>query len=280
MLAVADVVGEYKLTSMANTGKILVSMTSYPGRIKNVGMAIFLLLTKQTRQPDEIHLWLAEPQFPNKEADLPMDLRKVLAHPKVVLHWTQKDTYCHKRHEIFKYTQNTDLVFLFDDDVRYNDHLIETVQNDHTRFPNAIINYEWYSEHLYNGRRIIYKNASDYSKPSTRIRWCGQSMIPAAVYPMEVLDAEHTVVRDSICPVCDESWFTPWLVYHNIPIFCEHFGWGEDIDPGNGKWQGLCSSTHAIESNGYEKRDNWLFSVLQHYPHLYTQYHDTLGYDI
>jgi hypothetical protein len=44
--------------------RILVSMTSYPARITNVGKAIFLLLNKQTRKPDEIHLWLAEPEFP------------------------------------------------------------------------------------------------------------------------------------------------------------------------------------------------------------------------
>ncbi len=267
----------YKLIVMSSS-KIIVSITSYPGRIKNVGMSIFLLLTQQTVKPDEIHLWLAEPQFPNKEADLPKDLQTILRIPKIKLHWTKKDTYCHKRHEIFKFTEPSDLVFLFDDDVRYNDRLIETVLKDHERFPNAIIDYEWYSEHLYNGRRIIYKNASDYSKPSTRFRWCGQSMIPASVYPMEVLDDEHTAVRDAICPVCDESWFTPWLVYHDIPIFCEHFGWGDDIDPDNSKWKGLCSSTHAVEANGYEKRDNWLYAVLTRYPELYAKYHATFNY--
>ena len=62
-------------------------MTSYPGRIKNVGIAIFLLLEQQTLPPDEVHLWLAAPQFPNKEADLPEDLQKVIKHPKVKLHW-------------------------------------------------------------------------------------------------------------------------------------------------------------------------------------------------
>ena len=47
--------------------RVIVSMTSYPKRITNVGKAIYLLLTKQTRKPDEIHLWLAEPEFLNKE---------------------------------------------------------------------------------------------------------------------------------------------------------------------------------------------------------------------
>lgn len=259
-------------------GRVIVSMTSYPKRIANVSKSIFLLLTYQTRVPDEIHLWLSMDEFVNKEASLPRDLQAVLNHERVFLHWLKGNTYCHKRHEIFKYVDSSDLVFLFDDDVMYNKCLIEKVLKDSARYPNVIINYEHYSEHLYKGRRIIYKNAPNYHKPSLKIRWCGQSMIPASVYPMEVLDSSHVCIRNELCPVCDESWLTPWLVYHDVPIFCEHFGWGVDIDPSNSKWKGLCSSTHTVESNGYERRDNWLHAILTHYPDLYLKYNVRFNY--
>ena len=258
--------------------RVIVSMTSYPGRITNVGKAIYWLLTKQTRKPDEIHLWLAEPEFPNREKDLPQDLQTMLEVDNVFLHWLPKNTYCHKRHEIFKYTKDEDCVFLFDDDVRYNDRLIETVMNDHQRFPNAVIDYEWYAQHVYSGRRILYPNARDYSKPSVNIRWCGQSMIPSKVYPKECLADDAVEARDRICPVCDESWFTPWLVANDVPVYCEHFGWGEDLSKDISKWQGLCSSTHQKESNGYEKRDNWLYEVLHAFPKLLESYQKKFGY--
>lgn len=264
---------------MYNNEKIIVSMTSYPKRITNVSKSIFFLLTKQTVKPDEIHLWLAEPEFPNKEKDLPKELNEIISVcDNVFLHWLPKNTYCHKRHEIFKYTTDNDCVFLFDDDVRYNDRIIETVMKDHLRFPKAVIDYEWYSEHLYNGRKIIYKNFKDYSKPSVKIRWCGQSMIPSKVYPRECLDKEVVVIRDKICPICDESWFTPWLVKNDIEIYCEHFGWGEDLSKDIKKWQGLCSTTHQKEANGYEKRDNWLFEVLKEFPELMKSYKEKFGY--
>lgn len=253
-------------------------MTSYPARICNVGKAIYLLLTKQTRKPDEIHLWLAEPEFPNREKDLPQDLQAMLNVNNVFLHWLPKNTYCHKRHEIFKTTTDEDCVFLFDDDVRYNDKLIETVMNDHHKFPNAVIDYEWYAQHVYSGRKILYPNARDYSKPSVNIRFCGQSMIPSKVYPKEILTDENEKIRDEICPICDESWFTPWLVYYNVPVYCEHFGWGTDINPNINKWKGLCSNTHAIESNGYTKRDNWLFAVLNKFPKLLESYKNKFNY--
>ena len=258
---------------------IKVSMTSYPGRISNVGKSIYFLLTKQTLKPDEIHLWLAVPEFPNKEKDLPQDLVAILNADNVFIHWLPKNTYCHKRHEIFKYTTDNDCVFLIDDDVRYNDKLIETVMNDHEKFPDSIINYNGYSEHVYKGKKIIYTREMNPSEPKINIRFCGQSMIPAKIYPKEVLSDENEEIRDKICPICDESWFTPWLVYYNIPVYCEHFGWGIDIDPKINKWKGLCNSTHAIEANGYEKRDNWLNIVLHTYPKLLNVYMEKFNYE-
>ena len=258
---------------MANTGKILVSMTSYPGRIKNVGMAIFLLLTKQTKQPDEIHLWLAEPQFPNKEADLPMDLRKVLAHPKVVLHWTQKDTYCHKRHEIFHYCHPNDCVFIIDDDTFHKDTLISTVMEYHTKYPNAVISYNNGTLHQYQGKHILY-NASPNGGPYTNLgRINGNSMFPAHIMPKEVYSYDYANQRDYCTPICDESWITPWLVYYDIPIIWLNFGWGTEIDPEHIKlMDGLVSQTHQIESNGLERRDNWLSNVLDTFPFIKEKY--------
>lgn len=74
--------------------RVIVSMTSYPARISNVGKSIYLLLTKQIRKPDEIHLWLAEPEFPNKEKDLPQDLQAMLNVDNVFLHCLPKKYLC------------------------------------------------------------------------------------------------------------------------------------------------------------------------------------------
>lgn len=261
------------------TGKILVSMTSYPGRIKNVGISIFLLLEQQSLPPDEVHLWLAVPQFPNKEADLPEDLQKVIKHPKVKLHWLPENTYVHKRHEIFKIAAPEDCVFLIDDDVKYADNLIKTVMGVHRKHPGCIVCYNNYSPHQYNGKHILYNYPKMPPGPHVnKYRWCGQSMIPCAIYPKEVLDANHQEVRNRTSPVSDECWFQPWIVWHNIPIFYLSYGWGEDIDPGNGKDKGLVAWSHQKDSNGYEKRDNWLNAVLTAYPNIMNKYVKEFNY--
>ena len=253
-------------------------MTSYPKRITNVGKAIYALLTKQTRKPDEIHLWLAEPEFPNREKDLPPDLQVILEIDNVFLHWLPKNTYVHKRHEIFKYTKNEDLVYIFDEDVRYDDRLIETVYNDHKKYPDCIINFNTYPEHIYKGYRILYNSGGKIKEPSIYTRFFGQSMIPSKIFPKELLTDENENIRDEICPICDESWLTPWFVYYDIKIYCERFGWGKNLTKDVNMWDGLVKYTHQKEANGLERRDNWLLNVLNTFPQIKEKYEKLFNY--
>ena len=58
--------------------KIIASLTSYPPRIETVHIAIQSLLA-QKHLPDLVVLWLYEDDFPNRELDLPLELRRKLA---------------------------------------------------------------------------------------------------------------------------------------------------------------------------------------------------------
>lgn len=262
--------------------KIVISITSYPKRIGNVGKTIFLILTKQTRKPDEIHLWLAEPEFPNKERDLPDDLTTIITTvPNVFLHWLPKNTYAHKKHEYFKCAADNDCVFLLDDDVRYSDDLIEKVMSAHEKFSNAVIAFNHYSAHIYYGRKIVYVNPkTGWNVPRYDTRLCTQCMIPAGIYPKEALTDENQNIRDRICPVCDETWLNPFLVYANIPIFHFNYDWGIDISKSASHYDGLCVYTHVKESNGYERRDNWLYAVLEAFPKFKDDYRKKFNYNV
>lgn len=262
-------------------GKVIVSMTSYPKRISNVGRAISHLLSGQSFPPDEIHLWLARPEFPNLEKDLPEDLIHVIStNEQVYLHWLEKNTFCHKRYEIFNTANGNDCVFFIDDDVYYDDKLIETVLLDHKKHPEAIIPYEWQSEHLYEGKRIIYANEYKCANgPSIRTRFCGQSMIPVNVFPKVLLSEEMKEIRDRCSPVDDESWINPWAVFYEIPIYCEHFGYGVEIDPVHIKMcDGIVGWSHRMESNGLKFRENWLSAVLDAFPQIKEKYVKLFNY--
>jgi len=266
---------------MFNNKKIIVSMTSYPKRISSVGKSLYYILTKQTVKPDEIHLWLAEPEFKNKEKDLPEDLNLIIKTCKeVYLHWLPKNTYCHKRHEIFKQTTDNDLVFIFDEDVIYKENLIEKTLEVHEKYPDCIINYNLYSKHIYSGKKIIYKTLqkSEYDKPRLDIRFFGQSMIPSKLFPKQLLTDKMMEIRDKCSPICDESWLTPWFVYYGIKIYCEQFGWGTNIATEVDMWSGLIKYTHQKEANGLERRDNWLSNVLTEFPEILSIYKKQFNY--
>lgn len=259
--------------------RIIVSMTSYPARIQNVPISIFALTKKQTLPPDEIHLWLAIPQFPRKEADLPEALVAMEKAGIVQIHWLEQNTYVHKRHEIFKIV-NDGCVFLIDDDVIYHDNLIKSIMDVHAKRPDAIVCYNRYPKHKYSGRHILYEDIAPVGGPFVNIyRWCGQSMIPVNIYPKEILDDEHQKIRNQTSPISDECWFQPWVVLHNIPIFYCSYDWGTDISKNTGKDSGLVSWSHALDNNGFEKRDNWLYATVHAFKELAEKYKRTFNYD-
>ncbi|MDR1614865.1 MAG: glycosyltransferase, partial [Campylobacteraceae bacterium] len=65
----------YKQENIAakNDAELIVSLTSYPARIKTVHKTIETLLS-QSHKADKVILWLTYEEFPNKEKDLPKEL--------------------------------------------------------------------------------------------------------------------------------------------------------------------------------------------------------------
>lgn len=126
---------------MHNGKQVIASMTSYPPRIENVAVCVNYLLTKQTVKPDEVHIWLADPEFPERK--IPDDLAAMIDDKVVFLHWLPENTYTHKKHEIFKIRKDF-YCFLVDDDSRYDDSLIESTLKLSDEYPNTFINYTQY----------------------------------------------------------------------------------------------------------------------------------------
>ena len=76
--------------------KMIVSFTSFPARIHVVYKTLSSIY-EQTMLPDKVILWLAKPQFPNLDADLPESL---LAYKKLGLEirWVDEDIRPHKKY--------------------------------------------------------------------------------------------------------------------------------------------------------------------------------------
>ena len=117
-------------------GRLIVSFTSYPGRIRAVRQ-VFDSLYAQTLQADEIILWLAEEEFPNKEADLPKVLQEDLSSNKFTLRWCD-NLGSHKKYFYAMQEYPEDIIVTVDDDLYYHPDSLERLMRAHERYPNAV----------------------------------------------------------------------------------------------------------------------------------------------
>lgn len=115
--------------------EIVVSLTSYPPRIKSVSKTIKSIL-KQTLKPDAIELWLALEEFPNKEADLPFDLVK-LTKKGLSICWGE-NIAPHKKYFYTMLKHPNSIIITVDDDVRYSHNLVSKLYKSYLKYPNCV----------------------------------------------------------------------------------------------------------------------------------------------
>lgn len=77
---------------------IIISMTSYPKRIKYVAKAFAsILMTKVPKTEYHCVLTLSKLEFPNLEKDLPTDLQTIISSGMVEVIWTEDNQRSHKK---------------------------------------------------------------------------------------------------------------------------------------------------------------------------------------
>ena len=120
--------------------KIIVSMTSWPKRIHNVAKAIYSII-RQNVDASLYHivLVLCGKEFPNKEDDLPYELRLMHENGCFEIIWTPNNTFSHKKlmPTIAKYPNNAILV-CDEDIIRPQDWLSYFIK-DHKEHPSDIL---------------------------------------------------------------------------------------------------------------------------------------------
>ena len=107
--------------------KIIISLTSWPKRIKNVATVVNSLLN-QNIEPDLIELNLCIIEFPNKTKDLPKELNTLLSKNKnIEINWVEKNTGVFKKiiPTIKKYYGLNYYLISVDDDIIYRKDYIE-----------------------------------------------------------------------------------------------------------------------------------------------------------
>lgn len=198
--------------------KIIFSLTSFPQRISIVPKTIETLLA-QTIKADEIVLWLANEQFPNKENDLPQKLLDLKEYGLSIKWCSDMRSYKKLIPSLKEYPD--DIIITFDDDIYYPKNTVELLYNEYLKNPNYI-----YSNRV---RRFYLKNNKLFSQTSAQMHWiknnqpnylnkitgCGGVLYPPNCLNQEVFNKK---AFSEIIPTQDDVWFWAMAILNNTKI--------------------------------------------------------------
>jgi CDP-glycerol glycerophosphotransferase (TagB/SpsB family) len=117
--------------------KVVVSLTSYPLRINAVNKVIESLF-KQTEKADEIILWLSKVEFPNRELDLPDNLKCLIGRNGFRIEWVNGNLKSHKKYYYVLQQNISSVVITVDDDMYYSSGMIHMLMDSYRKHSNAI----------------------------------------------------------------------------------------------------------------------------------------------
>lgn len=188
-----------------NSPKIIISLTSFPGRIEIVYKTIITLLN-QTEKPDAIILWLAKEQFPQGEQELPNNLTKLIDYG-LTIKWCAHDIKSYKKLIPALREYPNDIIITADDDLYYPSYWVESLIKSYNKHPKEI--HCHMITPLCNKKGKIDKTKIKKSYRDTS--GFGYKLLGGSgtLYPPNALykDVCNESIFMDLCPTSDDIWF-------------------------------------------------------------------------
>lgn len=187
--------------------EIIVSLTSFPARIKLVQNTIRSILLQELK-PDKVELWLAEEQFPHKEEDLPLDLLG-LKDFGLDIRWC-RDIKSYKKLIPALIAHPKSIIVTADDDVYYDKKWLLKLVSAYSKNPQYIYCHKATKFSYYSGKFHAKGGGKDfYNKPCylNKLVGVGGVLYPPNSLYKDICDNERFT---SLAPTNDDIWF--WLM--------------------------------------------------------------------
>lgn len=193
--------------------QVIVSLTSFPARIKEVKYTIYSLL-QQEYKPDRVILWLGEEKFPRREEDLPNDLLQLKKNGLSIRFVKDLKSFT-KLIPALQLGIGCSIVTV-DDDIYYPKYMLKKLMKEHQKNPDCIIAYRAHRIQLDE------KGIRSYSKwklsTSNRIKIPSYlnffTGVGGVLYNKDLLYKD--ILREDLymecCPRADDVWFNAMAV--------------------------------------------------------------------
>lgn len=211
----------YPVMQKLHNKRLIVSLTTFPRRIGTVSQALQTIYA-QTKQPDEVILWLAREQFPDGEAELPAELTELVQQNRLTLRWCE-DMKSHKKyfHAFQEYPD--DLIVTFDDDLKYSPRTLEALYASYLLYPGAVSTVRSHMMVLSRDNvplpysRWIHESDLLLHTPSMQLMATSGAgtLHPPGLFRKEFFDWQ--VITDT-CPHADDLWLKAMELISDVPV--------------------------------------------------------------
>lgn len=207
-----------KIQQNVENPKLIVSLTSYPERIRCLPIVCGSLM-RQTVKPDAIMLYLSKEQFKDEKNLILKSLKK----QGVTIIMVNDDIKSHKKYFYCMQEFKDSIIITVDDDVIYDKCMVEDLYESYLRHPLAVSAKRVHGIRFDHDNKVLPYNEWEYQK-SDKIdvedflliaTGCG-----GVLYPPHILD-ERSFNSDAIKRTClqaDDLWLKVMELENGVPV--------------------------------------------------------------
>ena len=195
----------YGITKKKRKAPLIVSLTSFPYRIKKVYLGIETIL-RQTEKPDYIYLCLATDEFPNQKKDLPRKLLDLEKRGLTIKFYEKNLKPYNKLIHTLKENPNANIITV-DDDQFYSNRIVKDLYMAHKKHPKEIIGKV--ATEIYLNDIMNIHNAQNRVKKEKSSHYIFLLGACSILYPPNSFNEEvfNEKVFLKIAPSHDDVWF-------------------------------------------------------------------------
>lgn len=206
---------------MVDNKRIIVSLTSYPKRIKGVH-TVLDTIWKQTCMPDQVLLYLATEEFPQKKDEIPEELLNLMKTHPFEIRWCD-DLKPHKKYFYAMQEYPEDILITIDDDVLYPETMIENLVDSYKKFPYAVSSARVHLMAIDEKKCILpykywIKEVDNYvDEPSMQLfaTGCSGVLYPPHIFSEMIFDKQ--TIKET-CLYADDLWLKVVQVLSDVPV--------------------------------------------------------------
>ncbi len=204
------------LNTASRKEQVIVTLTTFPGRIHIVDKTVRTILNQKTVKPDAVELWLAQEQFSNGEADLPQELLRLKAYGLQIC-WCE-DTRSYKKLVPALQKHPQAVLVTADDDVYYRRDWLQKLYESYLNHPGYVHCHRATGFFLgAGGFDAIGGGRHYYKEPSYLNKLVG---VGGVLYEPGILHSDVTNERlfMELAPTNDDIWFWFMTILKGVKV--------------------------------------------------------------